>query len=268
MMTIYQFEMKQYIRSVLIWVVSIATLILTFLALFPMFSKDSQMLDLLLENYPKELLKAFGMGGGLPLSSLLGYLGMTFVYVQICLAIQSANYGFSCLSVEERELTADFLMSKPVSRNTIILNKFFAALTAILLTNIGVVGLTYLGIYLFGKDAVYEQKNLQVLLASGLIFQLIFLSVGMFISVLLKKIRNVISFSLSLSFGLYIAYALRAVFGGEFLGYFTPFYYFDAGAILEQGKLNSNLTLLSVMIIVISLCGSYVLYTRRNIHSV
>ncbi len=170
MKTIYQFEMKQYLQSVAIWVGAIATLIIAFLAFFPTFSNDTQMLDMIMKNYPEELLKAFGMGGGLPLSSLLGYLGMTFVYVQLCLAIQSANYGFSCLSVEERELTADFLMSKPVSRNAIILSKFFAAMTAIVMTNLCVAGLTYYGIYLFARDVVYEKEGLQILMASGLLF--------------------------------------------------------------------------------------------------
>ncbi len=89
----------------------------------------------------------------------------------------------------------------------------------------------------------------------------------MLVSVLLKKIRSVISFSLGMSFGLYTAYALRAVLGGDFLGYITPFYYFDANAILEHGKLNSNMTALSIVIIGVSLGGSYMLYIRRNIHS-
>lgn len=267
-MTVYQFEMKQYLKSVLVWGISIVSLTVLFMALFPTFSKDTELLDAMIKNYPPELLKAFGMGGNLSLASLFGYLGMTFVYVQICLAIQSANYGFSCLSVEERELTADFLMSKPVSRHTILLNKFFAALTALVLTNILVVVGTYVSIALFAKDAVYEQQKLQLLLATGMIFQLFFLSIGMVGSVLVRKIRSVISYSLGISFGMYIAYALRAVFGGELLGLFTPFYYFDSTAILDTGKLNAPLTILSVVVIIASLTTTYVVYLRRNIHSV
>lgn len=267
-MTIFMYEMKQYLKSVLVWGISIASLILIFMMLFPTFSKDSAMLDMMIKNYPEELLKAFGMSGGLSLSSLLGYLGMTFVYVQICLAMQSANYGFSCLSVEERELTADFLMSKPVSRRRILLNKFLAAFLSLVLTNLIVVGATYAGIYLFGGDKPYDQSKLHLLMATGLIFQLFFLSIGMVLSVLLRKIRSVLSFSLGMSFGMYIAYALRAVFGGEFLGFFTPFYYFDANAILETGQLNGPLTIFSCALIVASLITTYVLYLRRNIHSV
>ena len=267
-MIIYQFEMKQYFRSLLGWITAYASLIISFLAFFPMFSKDTQLLDLLMENYPKDLLKAFGMGGTLPLSSLFGYLGMTFVYIQICLAIQSANYGFSCLSVEERELTADFLMTKPVSRHTIIFNKFFAAITAMCLSNISVAVCIYGGIFLFAQDVDYELASLYWLFVSGFLFQLVFLSVGMVISVLLKKVRSVLSLSLGMSFSLYVAYALRAVFGGELMGYITPFYYFDANTILEKGHLNGPLTALALGISVVSLTITYIVYLRRNIHSV
>jgi len=267
-MIIYQFEMKHYVRSLMGWIIAYASLIISFLAFFPVFSKDTQMLDLLLKNYPEELLKAFGMGGSLPLSSLFGYLGMTFVYIQICLAIQSANYGFSCLSVEERELTADFLMTKPVSRRTIILNKFFAALTAICISTIAVALCIYVGIFFFAKEVKYETTSLYWLFLSGLLFQLVFLSVGMVVSVLLKKVRNVLSLSLGMSFSLYVAYALRAVLGGELIGYVTPFYYFDANAILENGHLNGPLTALAIGISVISLTITYFVYLQRNIHSV
>ena len=50
---------------------------------------------------------AFGMSG-IDMASVLGFYGLAFGFVQVCLAIQAANYGFSMLSVEERDLTADF----------------------------------------------------------------------------------------------------------------------------------------------------------------
>ena len=51
----------------------------------------------------------------LDMSSVLGFFSFVFLFCQICLAIQAANYGFSLVSVEERELTADFLLAKPVA---------------------------------------------------------------------------------------------------------------------------------------------------------
>ena len=51
------------------------------------------------------------------------------------IALQAANYGYSLVSVEERELTADFLLSKPVGRVQILTSKLLAALRD--LTDVG-----------------------------------------------------------------------------------------------------------------------------------
>ena len=65
---------------------------------------------------------------GIDLATVLGYFGLVFLFVQLCLAIQAANYGFALVSVEEREWTADFLLAKPVGRSQIMTSKLLAAL--------------------------------------------------------------------------------------------------------------------------------------------
>ena len=63
---------------------------------------------------------------------------MVFLFCQICLAIQASNYGFSLVSIEERELTADFLLAKPIGRGKILTAKLLAALAALTITNLSV----------------------------------------------------------------------------------------------------------------------------------
>ncbi len=70
-------------------------------------------------NFPPQLLVTFGMEN-MDFSSVLGFFGLIFLFCQICLAIQAANYGFGLVSVEESEWTADFLLAKPVSRTKIM----------------------------------------------------------------------------------------------------------------------------------------------------
>ena len=158
-------------------------------------------------------------------------------------------------------------MTKPASRQRIIISKFFAAFLSLLittlLTGIGTIG----SIILFRDGHPYEFGKILVLLSSIVFFQLFFLSVGMFISMLVKKIRSVLSFSMALAFGLYIMSALQKIIGGKLLGIITPFSHFEAGYILENGTYDIDQALLSIGIIIISLIMSYILYLRRNIHS-
>lgn len=266
-MNIYKYELKMYTKSIIIWSLSVAAIIFMFMSFYPAIGADVAIMDKIMEAYPEELLKAFGMSGGLSLSSVLGFLMFTYAFVQLCLAIQSANYGFHFLSVEERELTADFLMSKPVSRREIIISKFFAAFTGLTITNIVIWLVTFAGLALFNSGNDYEIKNVILLLLTNTIFQLFFLSVGMVISVSVKKIRSVLSYSMALSFGLYMINAIRSIIGGKTLGLISPFYHFEPAYILEFGKYDMTLVSISIVVIVCSLGASYILYLKRNIHS-
>lgn len=266
-MNIFRYEFKGYIRSIVLWSVGIFAIMIMFMAFYPSFGKDAALMDKMLESYPEELLAAFGMNGGLSLSTVLGFLVFAFVFVQLCLAIQSSIYGFSFLSVEERELTADFLMTKPVSRKTIIISKFIAVLTSLIITNVITWVATFVSIELFKDGMEYDSGKVVLLLASIIIFQMFFLSIGMIVSLLVKKVRNVLSYSMALAFGLYILNALRGIIGGELLGIFTPYYHFDPSYILDKGKYDLGLASISLGVIIVSIVASYSLYQRRDIHS-
>jgi ABC-2 type transport system permease protein len=234
---------------------------------YPSFASDAALVDKLMKNYPEELLKAFGMSGGLSLSSVLGYFSFVFAFVQLCIAIQSANYGFHMLSVEERELTADFLMTKPVSRSRIIVSKILAAFTGLTITNFFIWVGSYGSIIAFNDGNSYDTRNLILVLLTTTFFQLFFLSVGMVISVSVKKVRSVLTFSMALSFGMYILNALRSILGGEILGIISPFYHFEPGYILKNGHYDIPMVSISIAVVILSIIGSYILYIKRNIHS-
>ncbi len=266
-MNILKFELKGYFRTLWIWILSLFSLLFLYMAFFPIMSDDAQIMDKILENYPEELLKAFGMGGSISFATVLGFFTFTFVFVQLCIAIQSAYYGFNFLSVEERELTADFLYTKPVTRRSIFIQKYLAAVMALLLTDIAVWIGSFLAIETFRGDNTYEIYNLVILLASIPIFQLFFFSIGLIVTALSKKISSVISYAMAISFGLYILNAIRSIVGGDLLGMISPYYYFEPGYILTQGKLNFRLTMIAVAVILISNIIGYRLYLKRNIHS-
>lgn len=266
-MNIFKHELNMKIKSIITWSLSLVGFIIFYMAFFPSMGQDSEALDSIMSNFPEEMLQALGIREGLSISSLIGFFTLTFSMIQIAIAIQSTNYGFSILSEEERELTADFLMSKPVSRRKIYLSKFFAAFLSLIITSI-IIGIgSFIALELFSGGEAYESKNVLKLLLTVPIFQLIFLSMGMFISLFFRKIRSVLSFSIGLSIGFYVINSVRGIVDSKILGYFTPFYYFEPGPILLRGEYDLSLFLIGIGIIAISLLGSYVMYKKRDIHS-
>jgi ABC-2 type transport system permease protein len=264
---IFQLEFKMLSRSVITWSVSVAALILVFVSLFSSFAQNAAILNEMMANFPEELLTAFGMTG-VDLSTILGFFSLAFLFVQVCLSIQAANYGFSLVSIEEREWTADFLLAKPVGRTQILTSKLLAALSGLIITDVVVWITSFLFINLFKGGATYETSSLLLLLLSIVPFQLFFLAVGLVVSLLVKRIRSVTPYAMALGFGMYVLSVFGDMLGESALEKITPFKHFEPNYIIQHGAYDLPLVLISVAVIVISLVGSYALYARRDIPSV
>jgi len=265
-MNIYFHELKTKLPSVLTWSASLAILILVFLSFFQAFAADTAMVTELMNSFPEELLIAFGMTD-MDWSTILGFFGLVFVFCQVCLAVQAANYGVGLVSVEETEWTADFLLSKPVRRNKIMTDKLLAAITGLAITQAVVWVSSFLFINLFRGEQEFLVKPLVMLLLSMIAFQLFFLTVGVLISLLSKRIRNILPISMGLVFGLYILNAFGGMIGEKSLEVISPFQHFAPNYIIKHGSWDWPLVSISIVTIVLSVAGSYLLYSRRNIPS-
>jgi len=165
-------------------------------------------------------------------------------------------------------LTADFLLSKPVSRTQVLTSKLLAALTSLTITNLIVWVSSFVAISLFRGDREYDTRTLLLLLLSIVIFQLFFLSVGLVISVLVKRVRSVTPYSLGLGFGAYVLSAFSGILGDVKLELITPFKHLDPARIVRDGAYDTPLVLINVTVSVIALAASYWLYVRRDIPAV
>jgi len=264
---IYKFELKTYWKSFILWSLGIIVLQIIMMIFYPTMARDAQMMDLIMENYPEELLQAIGLGEHVSLATVLGYYTFVFVFVQLLVGVQSAYYGFQFLSVEEREHTADFLFTKPVTRSRILVEKYLAAFTILGLTTLVVTASTFVSIELFRDGSGYEVGPLVIQLLSVPLFQLFFFSIGMLVTVGTKRIRSVISYALGFGFGLYVLNAFRSIVGGEFLGFFTPYYHFESSYILMEGSMPMDRAIISISMILLAHIITYFAYLKRNIRA-
>lgn len=266
-MNIFIRELKIKRKSIIIWGLSISAFLIFYMAFYPSISREAEAFKSLSEEFPIEFLEALGIKYGLSMGSLMGYFSMTFTMVQLAIAIQSANYGFSILSEEERELTAEFLLTKPVKRNKIFWSKFFAAALSLFITDL-IIGIgIFIVLEFFNGGDIYDRDIAIKIILTIPLFQLIFLSIGMLISVILRRIRTVISFSMGLVIGLYTLNSLASILSSEELSYISPFYYFEPGYIVRYGNYDSKLLIIAILMVIISILISNILYIRRDIQS-
>jgi len=266
-MNIYKFELGLLKKSILIWGLSIPAFFIFYMSFYPLIVADIAGFDSMFDQFPDEFLAFFGMNRDLPVTSFNGYMALTYGMIQIPLAIQAANYGFHMLSVEERELTADFLLSKPISRSQIFISKFLASLTSLTIVNLSIWFITFLCILLFKGDASVDFGAVIILLTSNIFFQLFFVGIGMFVSTTTKKISSVISYSMGIGIGLYILTSLGNMLSSTVFKLLSPYSHFSPQYVLLEGAYDWSIAWVSFALIFITLFGSYFFYNRRNIAS-
>lgn len=264
---IYRHEFRIRLRSVVNWSLAITAIVMIYFYFYSVFAEQAALLNEVLENFPQQLRAAFGMDK-VDLSTVLGYYSFIFLFVQICLAIQASNYGFGLVSIEESELTADFLLSKPVSRWEVLTSKLLAALTSLIITDLVLSASSFAALTLFRGGREYDPDILLLLLLSTVLFQLFFLSVGLVVSLLVRRVRSVTPYALGLGFGAYVLSAFSGVLGDVKLELVTPFRHFDAARIVQNGAYDTPLVLLNVAVSLLSIAASYWLYIHRDIPSV
>lgn len=264
-MNIFKLEFKQKRKSMLIWTACIVLWALLVVAFIPTLVDLGEGFSEVLSQMGA-IGEAFNIGVD-TFSTIIGIVGMYFGILLICFAIQAANYGFGLVTIEESELTADFLITKPVKRGKIMTSKILAALSALLFTNVVYVISTFLFILAIAGERELDKKTLLLILCSAFFVQLFFFSFGLLVSLLLKKVKSVTPFSMGAVFGLYILSTFGRSLKIEFLEYINPFSYFDNAIIAAEGKYNMVFFVINIAFVIVAITASYILYKRRDIKS-
>ncbi|MED3561058.1 ABC transporter permease subunit [Bacillus xiapuensis] len=265
-MNIFLHELKAYRKSTVIWTLSLSALIVFFLSMFPGLTQDADQFKKLLENYPETVRKALGVSID-SITSLLGFYSYGFTYVILCGSIQAMNLGTSILSKEVREKTADFLLTKPVARKQIVTAKLMAVIISLVMTNV-----IYMVIAVIAASTVSEKSfdfNTFLLISlSAFLIELMFVALGVLISVSVPKIKSVLPISLGTVFGFFILNMLGSVIGEKAIRYLTPFKYYETSYIIKHSSYEAAFIIIEIVFILAAIAASYVIYSKKDIHAV
>ena len=168
---------------------------------------------------------------------------------------------------ETREKTADFLLTKPVTRTKIITSKLFAAFTSILITNIiYIIAATIMASLV--KNDLYNYNIFFMISITLFFIQLIFLAIGFVVGVIFTKIKSVVSVSLGIVFLFFIFGMIAATEGKDVGRYFSPFKYFNLSYIRENASYEAPFLFAGIVIVIVSFVTSFYLFKKKDIHTV
>ncbi len=264
-MKLFLRELTAYRRSTLIWAVSLAALVLLFMAMYPSFSSDVEGLRRVLEQFPPAIKAAFNLTAETFLSAA-GFYGYVLGFATLAAAIQATNLGAGVMSKESAGRTADFLLVKPVSRARVVTAKLAAVFLAILVTNAVFVAVSYGGLALVAPDE-FEPVTVLLLASTMFLVQMVFLALGALLGVALPKVKSVVAVSLPIVFGFFIIGALGDVLGNDEVRYVSPFRYFEPSYIIQNQGLDPKYLAVVAGIVVVAIAATYVIFLKKDIQS-
>lgn len=260
-MTIIRHELRQGRLSFLIWTAAIGFLLAVCIFLFPEMKGEMDGMNDLFSSMGS-FTEAFGM-------DKISFGTLTGFYAVECgniLGLGGAFFASLCavsiLAKEEKEHTAEFLLTHPVRRIHIVTEKLTAVLLQILLFNLIVYALAAVSIALIGEELPW--KELTLLHLAYFLLQTELAGICFGISAFLR--RGSIGTGLGIAALMYFLNLVANISEqAEFLKYITPFGYADGADIVSKLCLDGKLVLIGMLSAAAGIVLGYIKYCSKDV---
>jgi ABC-2 type transport system permease protein len=264
-MNIFRHELRQNRNATIIWTLALVSIAVLYISIFPSISESAGAEDII-KNFPEAFKKTFGITDDF-LSAFPGLYAMVLNLVLLTGAVQAMYLGTEITSREVREKTADFLLTRPVSRMSVMRQKLLAVIALILLTD-----LVFLTADWFLIQALIDdpfQFRTFVTSSLSLVFtQWFFLTFGFVLGAVLPKVKSVIAVALPAVFGFYVIGLLDTVIGEDKIKYMTPFKFFDVHELTTGGGFETSSLVYLAILTIGAVIVSFVVFRRKDIHTI
>ena len=260
-MTLIKHELRQGRISFLIWTASIGFLLVVCVFLYP--EMKGQMEDVGdVFSSMGSFSDAFGMDR-LNFGTLLGFYAIECGNVLgLGGAFFAALCGAGILSKEEKDRTAEFLLTHPVSRARIVTEKLAAVYAQIVAMNLIIYGISLGSIAAIREPVPWKELNLLHLAYFLLQAELAGICFG--ISAFVR--RGSAGIGLGIAAGMYFLNLVANIAqAAEFLKYVTPFGYADGADIIEKGCLDGTLVAIGLAFGAIGIGAAYGKYCGKDV---
>ncbi len=260
-MTIIKHELRQNRTAFAVWTASIAFLLVVCIVLFPEMKGETDAVGDLFASMGS-FTAAFGMDR-LNIGTLTGFYAIECGNILgLGGALYASLLGISALAKEEKDRTAEFLLTHPVSRKRVVTEKLAAVLLQIIATNLLILIPALLTIGLIGEEI--PLKELLLMHGAYFLLQLELACVCFGVSAFLCRGGAGIGMGLSAA-----AYFLNLVANisesARFLHWLTPFAYCEGADIIANGTLDGSRIAVGMTFAIIGVIAAYRQYAGKDI---
>ena len=260
-MTVFFHELKRGKVSLLIWSCAIAFMLGICVLIYP--EMKTQMSDIS-EMFADmgSFSDAFGMDK-INFGTFIGYFGVECGNVLgLGGALFASILGISALAKEEKEHTAEFLLTHPVSREKVLAEKLLAVFSQIIILNLVSAFVTVLSVLAVGESV--DAKVMLLLFLAYFMMQIEISAVTFGISAFLKG--NGLGIGLGIAVLMYFLNIMANLTeNAKFLKYITPFGYTEGADIISNSAIEVKYLAAGLVFTVTGLVAAFLKYRKKDI---
>ena len=260
-MTLFLHEWKRGRLALLIWSLAVSFMLFISILIYPeMTSQMGEMGDMFSEM--GSFSDAFGLDS-INFAEFGGYFAIEFGNtVGLAGGLFAAILGMAALADEERNHTAEFLLTHPVSRNKIVTQKLLALLARIVTFDLVIAAFSALGILVIGETP--DVGKVALVFLASLLLQIEIASISFGLSAFIR--RGGVAIGLGISLGFYFLQILSNLAEElEFITYLTPYGFADATVIISEGKIEGWGLLVGLFLTALGVVAAFWQYNRKDI---
>ena len=260
-MTLFLHEMKQSRKSLAIWTAAITFMMCVAIIIYPEMSGQMNEMNQMMSDMGA-FSSAFGLDQ-LNFGEFSGYYGIECGNViGLGGAIFAAIIAISALAKEEKDKTAEFLLTHPLKRSSIITSKLLSVITQIIIMNLSVNLLANLSALAIGQS-----EGLSSRIVLGIAFLLMQIEIACICF-------GISAFIIRGSYGIGIGCAMIFYFmnilsnlteEAKVLKYITPFGYTDSAYIINEKTIKVEYLAVGAIFSGIGIMLAYLRYTKKDI---
>ena len=260
-MTLFLHELKRGRLSLAIWTVAIAFMLGVCVIIYPEMSSQMGEISEMFADMGS-FSEAFGMDQ-LNFGEFMGYFGIECGNVLgLGGAFFAAILGISALAKEEKDKTAEFLLSSPISRSKIITEKLLAVVSQIVILNAAVAAAVVAAMLAIGVSA--DAGTVALLFLSYFLMQIEIAAITFGISAFIRR------GGLGIGFGIAIGFYFLNIMANlteelEILKWITPFGYADGASVVTDEALNVGYLGVGLLLSVVGIAAAYLKYNKKDI---
>ncbi len=261
-MTVFFHELRRGRISLILWTAVVSFMLAVCVMIYPEMAGDMEDISQMFSDMGS-FSAAFGMDK-LNFGEFMGYFGIECGNVLgIGGAMFAAILGVSALSKEEKDHTAEWLLTHPVSRQSVLAQKLAAVVLQVVIFNAVVMGVTALSIVAIGEQV--EAVEIVLVLLSYTVLQLEIALMMFGVSAFLRS--GGMAVGIGAAFALYfLNLVANLTEEAEWLKFVTPFGYTDSAYIVEHHALDTAYVAVgAVLAVALTVIGA-AQYLKKDIH--